>query len=81
MLGVPEVYSVDRGCRRKKSDMPVTLADIARELDVSMMTVSRAINNRPTVNAQTRERVLEAARKSDTSPIIRRVAWLPGVPS
>jgi LacI family transcriptional regulator len=59
---VLEVDSVDRGCRRKKSDMPVTLADIARELDVSMMTVSRAINNRPTVNAQTRERVLEAAR-------------------
>lgn len=48
--------------------MPVTLADIARELGVSKMTVSRAINNHPTVSAKTRERVLEKAREMNYQP-------------
>jgi LacI family transcriptional regulator len=48
--------------------MPVTLADIARKLGVSKMTVSRAINNHPLINAQTRERVLEAARRMNYQP-------------
>lgn len=48
--------------------MPVTLADIARELGVSKMTVSRAINNHPLINAETRERVLEAARRMNYQP-------------
>jgi len=48
--------------------MPVTLADIAEELGVSMMTVSRAINNRGTISAETRERVLEVARQRGYQP-------------
>jgi LacI family transcriptional regulator, galactose operon repressor len=48
--------------------MPVTLADIARELGVSKMTVSRAINNHPLINAETRERVLEVARRMNYRP-------------
>ena len=48
--------------------MPVTLADIAEELGVSMMTVSRALNNRPTTSAETRERVLEVARRLGYQP-------------
>ena len=48
--------------------MPVTLADIAESLGVSMMTVSRAINNRPAISAATRERVLEAARQMGYTP-------------
>jgi LacI family transcriptional regulator len=48
--------------------MPVTLADIARKLGVSKMTVSRAINNHPLINAETRERVLEAARRMNYQP-------------
>lgn len=48
--------------------MPVTLADIARELGVSKMTVSRAINNHPTINAETRERVLAVARRLKYQP-------------
>lgn len=43
--------------------VPVTLADIARELGVSKMTVSRAINGHPAVNVQTRARVLAVARR------------------
>jgi LacI family transcriptional regulator len=48
--------------------MPVTLADIARELGVSKMTVSRAINNHPLVNPETRARVLEVARRMNYQP-------------
>lgn len=45
-----------------------TLADIARELGVSKMTVSRAINNHPAINAETRERVLAVARRLKYQP-------------
>jgi LacI family transcriptional regulator len=48
--------------------MPITLADIARELGVSKMTVSRAINNHPLINSTTRERVLEVARRLNYQP-------------
>jgi LacI family transcriptional regulator len=48
--------------------MPVTLADIARELGVSKMTVSRAINNNPLISSETRQRVLELARRMNYQP-------------
>src|SRR6267154_2751135 len=48
--------------------MPVTLADIARELGVSKMTVSRAINNNPLISSETRKRVLEVARRMNYQP-------------
>jgi len=48
--------------------MPVTLADIARELGVSKMTVSRAINNNPLISPETRRRVLEVARRMNYQP-------------
>jgi LacI family transcriptional regulator len=48
--------------------MPVTLADIAHELGVSKMTVSRAINNHPLIHPETRERVLEVARRKNYQP-------------
>jgi LacI family transcriptional regulator len=48
--------------------MNATLADIARELGISKMTVSRAINNDPLVKAKTRERVLEVSRRLNYQP-------------
>ena len=48
--------------------MPVTLEDIARALNISKMTVSRAINNHPEINRETRARVLAAARKMNYRP-------------
>src|SRR5215212_5407731 len=48
--------------------MSVTLADIARELGLSKMTVSRAINNDPLVNVKTRERVMEVSRRLNYRP-------------
>jgi len=50
---------------------PENVARLARELGISTGTVSRALNGKPDVNAATRERVLEAARRVDA---IGRVA-------
>lgn len=46
----------------------VTLKQIADELGISAMTVSRAINNRSNVDEKTRERVLEKARSMGYTP-------------
>lgn len=46
-----------------KKNRQVTLEDIATELGISTMTVSRAINDRPNVDKKTKERVLRVARK------------------
>src|SRR5213075_2274665 len=48
--------------------MATTLADIARALGVSKMTVSRAINNHPEISHQTRARILEAAQRMNYRP-------------
>lgn len=48
--------------------MPITLADIAKSLGVSKMTVSRAINNDPKIKAETRERVMQVARQMNYRP-------------
>src|SRR5215217_8603815 len=48
--------------------MPVTLEDIARALNVSKMTVSRAINNHPEISRETRERILRTAQKMKYRP-------------
>jgi LacI family transcriptional regulator len=48
--------------------MPTTLADIARALGVSKMTVSRAINNHPEISPETRARILEAAQRMNYRP-------------
>jgi len=42
-----------------------TILDIARELNVSKSTVSRALTGHPSVKSETRERVLELAGKYD----------------
>jgi len=43
--------------------MPVTMLDIARELKVSVVTVSKALRNQGKISARTRKRVLEKARE------------------
>ena len=48
--------------------MPTTLEDIARSLNVSKMTVSRAINNHPEISASTRARILAAAQRMNYRP-------------
>jgi LacI family transcriptional regulator len=46
----------------------VTIADVAREAGVSLMTVSRALNNKDGVNAATRSRILEIVERLGYRP-------------
>lgn len=48
--------------------MAVGLKEIAKQLKVSVMTVSRAINNHPEISAKTRQRVLREARRLNYRP-------------
>ncbi len=48
--------------------MPTTLADIAKALGVSKMTVSRAINDHPEISPETRARILETAQRMNYRP-------------
>lgn len=43
-------------------DKEVTIYDIARNLGISPTTVSRALNNHPVVNGQTKQRIFQAAK-------------------
>lgn len=43
--------------------MATSLQDIANELDVSISTVSRSLSNHPSVNAETRAKVIELASR------------------
>lgn len=51
-----------------KSTDRVTMADVAREVGVSMMTVSRVINNKGDVSPATRQRVLGAIERLGYRP-------------
>ncbi|MBN1248181.1 MAG: LacI family DNA-binding transcriptional regulator [Anaerolineae bacterium] len=46
----------------------VTMADVAREVGVSMMTVSRVINDKGDVSSATRQRVLDAIERLSYRP-------------
>ena len=46
----------------------VTQRFISRKLDVSVSTVSRALNNNPLVNEETRKKILEIANQFNYSP-------------
>lgn len=48
--------------------VPVTLRDVAREAGVSTMTVSRVINNKEHISAETRERVLSICSRLGYRP-------------
>lgn len=52
----------------KSSERKITLNDVADYSGVSYQTVSRVINNHPSVAEDTRERVLEAIRKLNYRP-------------
>lgn len=48
--------------------MSTTMQDVAREAGVSINTVSRALNDKPDVNADTKKRILEIADRLDYVP-------------
>ncbi len=52
----------------QRDSMATTLEDIARALNVSKMTVSRAINDHPEISRETRARILAMAQKMNYRP-------------
>ena len=47
---------------------PFTIKDVARICGVGVSTVSRAINNHPDINPQTRQRILEVIEQNGYIP-------------
>ena len=52
--------------RMKKN--PATLSDIAKQLNISISTVSRALHDHPAINAGTKKKVVDLARKINYQP-------------
>jgi LacI family transcriptional regulator len=48
--------------------MKVKIVDVAKEANVSVATVSRVVNNIPLVNEETRQRVLDAIKRTGYKP-------------
>jgi DNA-binding LacI/PurR family transcriptional regulator len=61
---VSSTFSEERMAARRS----VTIRDVAREAGVSPGTVSRAINDSPLVNVETRERIMRVVRELDYVP-------------
>ena len=50
--------------------MPITMKDVARAAGVSVVTVSRAFNNKPDIDNKTKEHILALARDMNYAPNI-----------
>ncbi len=59
-LGTPNVLSF--------GSMSATLSDIAKDLNISVVTVSKALRNKGRISARTRSRVLKRAKELDYRP-------------
>lgn len=53
-----------------------TITEIARELNISPSTVSRALNNHPAISAKTHDAVIELARKLNYQPNLLALSLL-----
>ena len=51
-----------------ESNAPITMKDIAREFNVSVATVSRALKGNPRISEETRRKITEFAREHNFSP-------------
>jgi len=55
--------------------MTVRMKDIAKDLGVSIVTVSKALRNNPDIPEETRARVLKRVKELDYHPNMLAVAW------
>lgn len=60
--------SVRKRFRTQRVSMPITIEELSRRLDISVSTVSKALNNYRDVSAETRERVLKMADELGYQP-------------
>jgi LacI family transcriptional regulator len=58
--------------------MPVTMKDIARDLGLAVITVSKVIRNQPDVSDKTRKRVLERIKELNYTPNLAARALVTG---
>lgn len=65
---LPTIGNVSNELVEKRVLLVITIKNIARELNISTSTVSRAIRNHPNINAATRARVLEACKRLNYVP-------------
>jgi LacI family transcriptional regulator len=56
--------------KRESSKTNITVQDIAKAINISASTVSRALNNHPKISQKTKEKVWEAAQKLGYQPNI-----------
>ena len=47
---------------------PATLSDIAKQLNISISTVSRALHNHPAISQNTKKQIIKLAEKLDYQP-------------
>lgn len=57
-----------RRLKATRRNRPPTILDVAREADVGVMSVSRVINDNPSVKAETRARVIKAIARIGYAP-------------
>src|ERR1700694_3856705 len=58
--------------------MPITMKDIARDLGVSVVTVSKVLRNHSDIGDETRERVLQRMRELNYQPNLAARALVTG---
>lgn len=69
MEALPEVQHIkENGVRRTGNSNSVTISTVAQEAGVGLGTVSRVLNNHPSVSSATRQAVLEAMKKLGYQP-------------
>lgn len=61
-------FPLSRVARSYNSFMPVRMKDIARDLNVSVVTVSKVLRNHSDIGAETRERVLKRIKELNYQP-------------
>ncbi len=54
--------------KARRNDRPPTIIDVARDAKVGVMSVSRVINNHPSVKASTRAKVMRSIARTGYSP-------------
>src|SRR5215469_11843500 len=52
----------------QKSSMPIRMKDIAQDLGISSITVSKVLRNHPDISEETRQRVLKRVAELDYRP-------------
>ncbi len=55
----------------------MNLKQLSQLLGISQTTISRALNGYPEVNAETRRKIIEAARQTVIDPTRQRSGWRP----